>query len=1248
MTAQKIGHAFYAKPIRFKDSPNGSVSSFSTTFVFAIHSPFPILSGHGMAFVVAPKTSLPFATSGHYLGLFNFTNNGNEKNHVFAVELDTISNFEFSDPNNNHVGIDINSLKSVQSSHAGWWDEKGQFNHLTLMSHKPMQVWLDYDGPSHRIDVSMAPFRKSKPTKPLVSIVKDLSSVLLQDMFVGFSSATGSFLSEHFVLGWSFGVNGKAPPLSKLPKLPKFKEKDIFYKNWMLKRKFAEELEDWETDFKKNRLKFKDLYYATKGFKEKDLLGSGGFGSVYKGVMPKTQQEIAVKRVSNESQQGLKEFVSEIVSIDRMSHRNLVPLLGYCRRKNELILVHDYMPNGSLDKYLYNTEEVTLGWKQRIKVINGVASALFFLHEEWEQVVIHRDVKAGNVLLDAEYNGRLGDFGLARLCGHGSDPQTTRVAGTWGYLAPDHVRTGCASTATDVFAFGVLLLEVACGRRPIEIQNESGERIFLVDWVIRFWIEGKILDAKDPNLGMEYDQREVEMVLKLGLMCSHSEPHVRPSMRQVIHYLRGDAMLPDLSPLDLHGRGIMGIHHGFSELDMFTSASGMLTGGSSIVDSILSGGSKLSQSSSQILNFTYNGFHPPLADISLQGLATVTPNGLLKLTNTALLKTGHAFYTKPIRFKDSPNGTVSSFSTTFVFAIHPPFPITSYHGIAFVVASNPSLLFATSSHYLGLFNFTNNGNEKNHVFAVELDTDMTPEFNDPNDNHVGIDINSLISVKSSPAGYWNEKGQFKNLTLISGKPMQVWVDYDGFTHQIDVSMAPFRKSKPARPLVSISRDISSVLLQDMFVGFSSANNYVTGTATSYLLGWSFGVNGKAPPLSLSKLPKLPRWEPRRIYIFYKNWMLSISIFFIPLVFIPSLIFLVNFILTRRRKFAEELEDWETKLGKNHRLKYKDLYYATKGFKDNDLLGSGCFGSVYKGVMPKTEKEIAVKRVSNTSRQGLKEFVAEIVSIGRMSHRNIVPLLSYCRRKNELLLVYDYMPNGSLDKYLYNSPEVTLDWKQRINVIRGVASALFYLHVEWEQVVIHRDVKASNVLLDAELNGRLGDFGLARLCGHGSDPQTTRVAGTWGYLDPDHIKTGRATIATDVFAFGVLLLEVACGRRPIEIDDESGERILLVDWVFRFWVEGNILDAKDPNLGTEYDQREVEIVLKLGLLCSNANPQARPSMGQVLHWLSGDEMLPELSPSDLCSGGMILGIHHGLSEFDIVPTTIVDSILSGGR
>ncbi|KAG5381546.1 hypothetical protein IGI04_033016 [Brassica rapa subsp. trilocularis] len=437
-----------------------------------------------------------------------------------------------------------------------------------------MQVWVDYDGLTNQIDVTMAPFNHDKPIKPLVSTVRDLSSILLQDMFVGFSASTGAVVSQHFILGWSFQVKGKAPPLDlqTLPKLPELQSKRkgippltafyfavtllalLFFLSLLLREfvkfifrrkiKFVEEeeeLEDWETEFTKNRVKFKDLYSATEGFKEKDVLGSGGFGSVYK---------------------------------------------GYCRREKELLLVYDYMPNGSLDKYLHNSPEVTLDWKQRIKVIKGVASALFYLHEDWEQVVIHRDIKSSNVLLDAEYNGRLGDFGLARLCGHGTDPQTSHVAGTWGYLAPDHMRTGKTTTATDVFSFGVLLLEVACGRRPIQVHKKSGETVLLVDWVFGFWSEGNILDAKDPNLGTEFDQREVEMVLKLGFWCSHFNPEARPTMRQVLHYLSGDSMLPDFSPLDLRGSEMMlGTHHGLSMTGI-----GMFTGESSMVDSVLSGG----------------------------------------------------------------------------------------------------------------------------------------------------------------------------------------------------------------------------------------------------------------------------------------------------------------------------------------------------------------------------------------------------------------------------------------------------------------------------------------------------------------------------------------------------------------------------------------------------------------------------------------------------------------------------------
>jgi serine/threonine protein kinase len=348
-------------------------------------------------------------------------------------------------------------------------------------------------------------------------------------------------------------------------------------------------LEDWELDYGPHRFKFKDLYTATKGFRDEELLGSGGFGRVYKGVLPTSKIQVAVKRVSHESRQGMREFVAEIVSIGRLRHRNLVPLLGYCRRKGELLLVYDYMPYGSLDKYLYGQPTVALNWSQRFRVIKGVASGLLYLHEEWEQVVIHRDVKASNVLLDGELNGRLGDFGLARLYDHGTDPQTTHVVGTLGYLAPEHARTGKATTSTDVFALGAFLLEVASGRRPIQ----PTEDIILVDWVFIRWLGGEILEARDPNLGTEYIAEEMELVLKLGLMCSHSEPAARPNMRQVVQFLEGNVPLPDISSLCLSASGLTFSHReGFDDIanSYPSSMDKAFAHSSSVTESLLSGG----------------------------------------------------------------------------------------------------------------------------------------------------------------------------------------------------------------------------------------------------------------------------------------------------------------------------------------------------------------------------------------------------------------------------------------------------------------------------------------------------------------------------------------------------------------------------------------------------------------------------------------------------------------------------------
>ncbi|KAJ6895514.1 L-type lectin-domain containing receptor kinase SIT2-like [Populus alba x Populus x berolinensis] len=611
---------------------------------------------------------------------------------------------------------------------------------------------------------------------------------------------------------------------------------------------------------------------------------------------------------------------------------------------------------------------------------------------------------------------------------------------------------------------------------------------------------------------------------------------------------------------------------------------------------------KLSAFAHEENHFIYHGFTG--ANLLLGENAKIYPNGLLELTNTSKQQIGRAFFPFPFQFNTSlfNNSRSLSFSTQFAFAMVPELPTLGGQGMAFTISPSVDFTGAMAAQYFGILNSTSNGLPSNHLLAVELDAFQTLDLKDINDNHVGIDVNSLISIESAPVTYFSdEEKENKSLTLISGHVMHVWIDYDEAEKLLNVTVAPVTRTKPTLPLLSRALDLSSVMLDSMYVGFSSSTGAVA--SSHYILGWSFNRGGQAQSLDVSKLPTLPTQRKSRTKPHLRIVVPAITAI-ILLVAISG-----DVCIIRRKKYEELREDWEQEYGPQ-RFSYKDLYKATKGFTDSELLGCGGFGKVYRGVLPSSSMQVAIKKVSHDSRQGTKEFVAEIVSMGRLRHRNLVQLFGYCRRKGELLLVYDYMPNGSLDKLLFRNDTPSLNWARRYQIIRGVASALLYLHEEWEQVVLHRDVKASNVLLDADLNGRLGDFGLAKFHDHGSTPQTTKVVGTVGYLAPEITRTGKSTTCSDVFSFGTFMLEVTCGRKPVE-SERPPEEVVLVDWVLECWNRGAILGTVDPRFEGNHVEEEMELVLKLGLLCTHRTPAARPTMRQAVQYLDGNATLPDL-------------------------------------
>ncbi|KAM3696571.1 hypothetical protein ACB098_06G050100 [Castanea mollissima] len=284
--------------------------------------------------------------------------------------------------------------------------------------------------------------------------------------------------------------------------------------------------------------------------------------------------------------------------------------------------------------------------------------------------------------------------------------------------------------------------------------------------------------------------------------------------------------------------------------------------------------------------------------------------------------------------------------------------------------------------------------------------------------------------------------------------------------------------------------------------------------------------------------------------------------------------------------------------------------ATENFAINKKIGEGGFGSVYMGIL-EDEREIAVKRLARCSGQGLNEFKNEVRLISKLQHRNLVKLLGYCIQQEEKLLVYEYMPNKGLDSFIFDQTKgKLLDWSKRFHIICGIARGLQYLHQDSRLRIIHRDLKASNVLLDSEMSPKISDFGMARTFGGDqSDGNTKRVVGTYGYMAPEYAFDGLFSTKSDVFSFGILLLEIISGKKSRGFYHPNNKHNLIGHaWIL--WNEGRPLELLDECLGESCTMSEVLRCIHLSLLCVQQRPEDRPSISSVLVMLGSESAMPQ--------------------------------------
>ncbi|CAN1141509.1 L-type lectin-domain containing receptor kinase IX.1 [Linum perenne] len=580
----RTGHAVYSRPFRLWDNSSSLrsllVADFTTEFSFSIDAGRNDSHGDGLAFYLSNLDyQIPSGRTGGAMGLApNNMSLNSSSNPFVAIEFDTFGN-EWDVPHEEHVGVDISSAISVKTAR---WNS-------SLLDGRRLNARIAYNSASKNLCVHFPGYSDSQLVVSRQELCHelDLTDYLKEWVNVGFSSSTGEATEVHKVHSWSFSSNLVArqtlapPPLGSAQGV---RRKDytagiaigvavgigscftilllcglglfIFWRNKHKKQRGNKEIV--KVNGARN-IPRESLDRATNNFSEDEKLGEGGFGAVFRGYLDDLNMFVAVKRILRAAQ-GVQEYANEIMIISQLRHKNLVQLIGWCHEKRELLLVYEYMENRSLDFHIFDEERLLLDWNKRYKVAQGLASALHYLHEECNQCVLHRDIKANNVMLDAHFNPKLGDFGLARLVDHDAASQTL-LGGTRGYMAPECLQRGKTSRESDVYGFGVVALELATGRKPfveLEIEEDDDsdfDTVHIARWVWKLYGRGKLLDGVECKLGGEFDEKQAECLMVVGMWCCHPNPRFRPSIRVVMDVLSFSSPLPNL-PIKFPGSSL--------------------------------------------------------------------------------------------------------------------------------------------------------------------------------------------------------------------------------------------------------------------------------------------------------------------------------------------------------------------------------------------------------------------------------------------------------------------------------------------------------------------------------------------------------------------------------------------------------------------------------------------------------------------------------------------------------------------
>ncbi|URD98725.1 Serine threonine-protein kinase [Musa troglodytarum] len=1145
---------------------------------------------------------------------------------------------------------------------------------------------------------------------------------------------------------------------------------------------------------------------ATNNFSVHSKLGEGGFGPVYKGKLGE-EQEIAVKRLSKTSVQGPDEFKNEVMLIAKLQHRNLVRLLGCCIQDEERMLIYEYMPNRSLDAVLFDQAKVgLLDWRTRYNIIVGIARGLLYLHQDSRFRIIHRDMKAGNVLLDKDMCPKISDFGMARIFGGDeTEANTRRVVGTYGYMSPEYAMDGIFSVKSDVFSFGVLVLEIVSGKRNRGVYH-AAPQLNLLGYAWSLWKEGRASELVDESMGHSFPMAEaLRLIVNQCDKASQCGPNgvCDPNESPICDCLKGfrpknpstscrrSKCAP--SPRGFHEAACVFVAT-YMVAEVATSPNGLgypllmpirwliimasvlcwllaatlvspsiggdtLTPGRPLADrggTLISAGGRFELgffspggSNNRYIGIWYHGIAQTVVWVANRerpvtgraGTLFVATNGTLIITDdnsTAIWSSSSPPLADPVaQLLDDGNFVVreagsdsedpNSFAwRSFDFPTDTQLPgmklgwnLTSHLNrnlSSWTSASNPApgtYTAAIDLHgYPQLFIFSGTrkywrGGSWNGIVFSSI----------PEGIYASNRFNTVVIIDAQEVMYTN---YLRNPSMISRLVMNqsgklqrfVWIEesrswnqfWYGPKDQCD-SMSPcgpngvcypsdwpmchcLKGFRPKNPSKWDLRDGSDGCVRKTALdcrngtdAFVTLNGAMIPDTSSSVVDWSLSLEQcKARCLrncactacasanisgsesgcimwttDLTDLGVVSGGLGQDLYVRLAaadigsesgDSRRSRVVVIVAVIAMTILVLGCAACCVWKRKKRSTHETfifwfWCQSRGACLLIRYystgiagniclagghnegtgQDLDLplfdlaaiidATDDFSMHNKLGEGGYGPVYKGKLG-GEQDVAVKRLSKTSMQGLEEFKNEVMLTAKLQHRNLVRLLGCCIQAGERMLIYEYMPNRSLDAFLFDkSEDALLDWQTRRNIIVGIARGLLYLHQDSRFRIIHRDLKASNILLDKDMNPKISDFGMARVFGGDeTEANTRRVVGTYGYMSPEYAMDGIFSVKSDVFSFGVLVLEIVSGKKNRGVIYHSASHLNLLGYIWSLWKDGKGSESVDGSIRHSCSPAEVLRCTTVGLLCVQERPEDRPTMSSVVLMLSGDGELPQ--------------------------------------